>query len=282
VIKSPLRIPCSSVEISRLGFGCARLGDGNETRASSRLIEVALRHGITHFDTAPMYGSEDLLGAILGDSPGATIATKVGIPRSTAGSSSTRWARAAYRRAVRPVLSRFPRLKRRLLRTIRPAPPATTSPIKRILDRAEVLRELEESLRRLRRSRIDIYLIHEPEQFQITEELMEVFEQLQRHGTIGAFGLAYGGPPPEGAVRFGSVEQCRYAAHLDVSKTPHSGFIFHGVLRHGLSPPNRARQLDPGQLVLDVLREHEQAAVVFSASSVHQIAQIGRVLQQDS
>ena len=63
----------STLRISQIGFGCARLGSGIEFSLSSGLIECALDHGIRHFDTAPMYGSESLLGDIFGDSKKITI-----------------------------------------------------------------------------------------------------------------------------------------------------------------------------------------------------------------
>ena len=53
---SRLKIRGTEVAISQIGFGCARVYGGHETKASARLIEAALTAGIRHFDTAPSYG----------------------------------------------------------------------------------------------------------------------------------------------------------------------------------------------------------------------------------
>src|SRR5262245_41098050 len=94
----------TDVTIARLGLGCARIFGGDELRSSARLVEAALRAGITHFDTAPSYGngtSEAVLGEVLSGVNDATIATKIGIPRGDGQSSR---ARVVYRRMIRPWL----------------------------------------------------------------------------------------------------------------------------------------------------------------------------------
>ena len=85
--------------------------------------------------------------------------------------------------------------------------PSVATIARRILTRDEILNNLEESLKRLRRDRIDIYLIHEPEQFLLNKELEEIFEDIRRQKLIGAWGLGYDCPVPEGP-NFGQVLQC--------------------------------------------------------------------------
>ena len=273
-----VRIPESPVAISRLGLGCARLSGGPELRSSARIIEAALKYGVRHFDTAPSYGSEDVLGAVLGEMRDVTVATKVGLPRTTGSSASGLNLRSLYRRTVRPVLGYFPAVKSRLLRTM-PLPPARVgTSARRHLERDVVLRELETSLERLNRSRVDLYMIHEPEQFVLTDDLRELFESLQRDGVIGAFGLAHGALPSAESLSFGSVEQCRYSDDLCAVGRADTVRIFHGVLRYGLRGRQRTgRPAEPGRLIARVLAEHGNCAVVFSASSEHQI---GQVVQQ--
>lgn len=82
---------CSGLKVSRVGLGC--MSFGVETRAwrldeaASRLvIRHALEQGITHFDTADMYGageSETVLGRALADfarRDEVVIATKLFYP----------------------------------------------------------------------------------------------------------------------------------------------------------------------------------------------------------
>ena len=268
-------IPGSSIAISRLGLGCARMFGAAELRRSSKLLEAALKCGITHFDTAPSYGSEDVLGAVLGDTREATIATKVGIARATGNGSATKTVFGPlYRATLRPLLARAPALKSQLLRAAARQSPAVAPIAKRRLHRDEVLRELDDSLRRLRRKTIDLYLLHEPDGIEITDELREVFRSLQNDGLIRSYGLAFGAIPT-GFDRFGTVVQCRYPGndtwrrHRDVVP------IYHGVVRFGLQQAalEGSRQT-AGTLIARALDSQPGSAVIFSASTRRQVHEV--------
>jgi len=235
-----------------------------------------MRCGINHFDTAPAYGSsEDALGAVLAGVRDVTIATKIGLPRVDPRQSGVkRIMGPLYRRTVRPLLARAPALKSRLLRA---ASRQTTAPAprpKRRLLRDEILRELEDSLRRLRRATVEVFLLHEPEGIEITDELREVFSSLKKDGVIGAYGLAFGARPAESEA-FGTVVQCRFPGSFETVGRRDATWIYHGVLRFGL------QSLDPevghggaGNLITRVLGEDPRATVIFSASSVQQIERV--------
>src|ERR1051326_6869773 len=110
-----------------------------------RTIRVARQQGITSFDTAPGYGSghaEETLGAALdGMRDDATIITKCGIvPRAG----------------------------------------TTRGPVGRDSSRASILRELDDSLRRLRTDRLDVYLIHWPDPETPLAETLETMYDIQR------------------------------------------------------------------------------------------------------
>ena len=112
-----INVAGSSFQISRIGFGCARIYGGSELKNSARVIEAALAAGIRHFDTAPSYGegkSEEVLGRILANVPEITISTKIGISRPPAGTVRDP-ARVAYRRYVKPLLSHVPLLKSKIM-----------------------------------------------------------------------------------------------------------------------------------------------------------------------
>lgn len=266
-------IPNSSVRLSRLGFGCARMFGGPETRASTRLIEAALKQGISHFDTAPSYGSEGLLGEVLAGVRDITIATKVGVPRAADSlSAAKRVIGPLYRSTLRPLLARVPTLKASLLRR---RGHANVSPRieKRRVSRDEVLRELDESLRRLRRTAIDVYLIHEPDAIELTDDLRDIFLSLHRSGTIKAFGLAFGGVPKP--IAFGHVVQCRY--DTDSLAVAYAGAlrIYHGVIRLGMQSRGQAiSPQNPPEMVRDALASHPNAAVIVSASTPRQLSNI--------
>jgi aryl-alcohol dehydrogenase-like predicted oxidoreductase len=273
----------STLNLSRLGFGCTGIHAGIEMRRSARLIEAALAAGIRHFDTAPLYGSgqsEDVLGHVLSGVPDITLTTKVGIARPN---SEMAWRdlTGGYRQFARSLLTYMPGLKSRLEKwhaLVRDHGPMALAP-RRKLRGSDIRRELEESLKRLRRDHVDLYLVHEPDQFDLNDEALETFIAFSREGVVGAFGLGYGRCVTK-TPDFGTVIQSRYAKWSpcqDGNKTR----IFHGVLRHGWSDrqPKTERALDAGAYIADVLKTNPKVRVVFSASSVHQIEQIAAFLK---
>jgi hypothetical protein len=273
-----LLIPNSSVAISRLGFGCARIFGGRELRQAAALIEAAISCGIRHFDTAPAYGSESVLGEVIGDVRDITIATKIGIPRYTRPNSAAKRAFGPlYRGTIRPLLAHVPAVKSRLLR-LAAKPVLTSAPIvKRQIHRDEVLREVEESLRRLRRTAIDLYLLHEPEAIEITDELRDVFLSLRNDGVIKAFGLAFGALPND-PISFGTVVQCRFSRDSPTFPSHDKIRIYHGVVRFGLQSHIKDNiHVSAGNLIARALERHPASAVIFSASSKHQIHQISEM-----
>jgi len=251
-------------------------------RASTELIEAALSMGIRHFDTAPSYGaggSEAVLGKVLAGIDDVTITSKIGIPRP----NRTGWSHSAsvvYRRYVRPLLSHFPHAKAKLLQIVHSgnvaAASSDTRQPRRLLTRDEVLSGLDETLKQLRRDRIDLYLIHEPDQFELRDAVRELFVEFQVNGRVGAFGLAWG-RVGDADLTFGTVAQGRYADNLPAYAKPEQTRIFHGVLRYNQFEPREKG--GAGIRIRRVLRAHPDAAVIFSASTPRQIRSI---IQQSS
>jgi hypothetical protein len=273
----------TKISLTRVGFGCARIYGKSELRMSTQLIEAALAAGIRHFDTAPSYGSglsEAVLGAVLAGVRDVTIATKIGIRRPDSFPAGLYSGKILYRRFVRPVMSRFPRTKARLLRLVHGNgeifAPDTVSPRRR-LGREEVLRGLDESLKQLRRNRADLYLLHEPDQFELTDELKDVLATLQLNGAVGAFGLAWGCVADTG-VGFGTVVQGKFSNDLPAYGLEGQTRILHGVLRHGSSGHDEG--LRAGVRIRKALDTYPDAAIMFSASTPAQIRRVMKDLMQ--
>ncbi|MCK9932653.1 aldo/keto reductase [Frankia sp. Mgl5] len=131
--------------VSIVGLGCNNFGARLGAAESAAVVHAALDLGITHFDTAEMYGdgaSEEFLGAALGSRrDAAVIATKV-LPRPRG---------EAYTPGA---------LRRR------------------------ILEGCEGSLRRLGTDRIDVYYQHFPDAEAPLSEAMETFEELVRSGKV--------------------------------------------------------------------------------------------------
>lgn len=131
----------TSLTVSRLGFGGAPLGDLYgllDDRLAIEAVSAAAAHGVTLFDTSPLYGhglSEHRLGTGLRRAEGpVVVSTKVGRVMSPA--RAAEWNREGYTGGL---------------------PFAAT--VDYSYDGA--MRSFEQSLLRLGRDRIDILLIHD-------------------------------------------------------------------------------------------------------------------------
>lgn len=175
------RVGRTSVEVSALGFGAAALGnlyapvtDGDAFAA----VEAAVRAGVGYFDTAPYYGyglSEQRLGKALARLGEATVAVSSKVGRLLT-------PRAGPARDDQGFVDALP--------------------FDPVFDYSYdgVMRSVEESLKRLGRSRIDVLLLHDVGRRTHGEAHDAVFEtamtggyraldELRRAGTTGAIGL---------------------------------------------------------------------------------------------
>jgi aryl-alcohol dehydrogenase-like predicted oxidoreductase len=149
---------------ARIGFGTAALGRSISRSERVRVLETALECGLTHFDTAPLYGAgaaEEALAALPRDR--ITIATKAG-----------------YRA---PSLARLAagRLVKR---------PATAE--SGLFGPAELRASLEGSLRRLRTSHVDLLLLHDVRADDVGDALLEELDAVVHRGDARATGVATG------------------------------------------------------------------------------------------
>src|SRR3979490_1346632 len=150
-------IPGTSLEVSRIAMGTWAIGGwmwgGSEETESIDTIRAALDQGITVVDTAPVYGfgrSEELVGKAL-SAPGL---------RS------------------RAVIATKAGLEWRDGSVVRNA------------SRARILREVDDSLKRLRTDYIDIYQVHWPDPLVPIEECADAMAALLEQGKIRAIGLS--------------------------------------------------------------------------------------------
>jgi aryl-alcohol dehydrogenase-like predicted oxidoreductase len=170
--------------VSRVGFGTGgllRIGSGRERQ---RVLAAALASGVTHFDTAPIYGfgeSERALGRFLVQQRHrVTVTTKFGLQTSGL-AAHLAW----MQRAGRRVIQWFPTLRRVAVRnTQRLYAPPDFSP-------TAVRASLEASLRSLRTEYIDFFLAHQANVEALPDlEVLGLLEEMRRAGKILAFGVA--------------------------------------------------------------------------------------------
>lgn len=205
------------------------------------VLAGAVDSGITHFDTARMYGlgrAETELGAFLRtvQRDTVTIATKFGID---VGGAARRLGR--FQAPARALLNKAPALRRSIKR--RQAPSASA----RLYDKAVAARSLEESLTALGVDYVDILFLHAPRSQDIVahEELRGFFEDARQQGKIRAWGVSQ---DEELEVDFaraigpGSVRQLR-SDLLDPS--PRSADLAFGVLNRPYTTLSAALRSDP-------------------------------------
>ncbi len=182
-----VELPGTSRRTSRLGFGCSSIMGALNRRDSLRTLDWAFDAGIRHFDVAPMYGygeAESCLGEFLQRHRGeVTVTTKFGIPPER----RSGWKQLA-RSLGRPILKAAPGLKARVqgaASAVASAAPA------RNLSAGIARQSLEESLRKLRVDRIDVFLLHDAALDEVSgnDALLHMVEQGRADGKIGVYGV---------------------------------------------------------------------------------------------
>lgn len=183
-MNASVALPAIGKTALRVGFGTGgllRIGSG---RRRQDVLAAAFSSGITHFDTAPLYGfgeSERALGRFLRDRRGkVTLTTKFGLQPSALAARL-----AILQRPARRALELFPALRRAAVKNsgALSAPP--------FFSRAAARASLEKSLRALRTEYVDFFLAHQASAAALPDEdLIGWLEETRRAGKILAFGVA--------------------------------------------------------------------------------------------
>ncbi|HEX4053927.1 MAG TPA: aldo/keto reductase [Tepidisphaeraceae bacterium] len=172
----------TGLEVSALGFGCAKLTA--QPRADAlKVLETAYAQGITHFDVARLYGlgwAEGILGEFLqGKRNRVTVTTKFGL-QPPGGWVTHR--RLVY--AAKKVLGIFPpvvKLMRK--RAHQGVQGGRFTP-------EDALKSLQTSLRELKTDYIDILLLHECDLADASAEpLVRALESQLSSGTVRNVGI---------------------------------------------------------------------------------------------
>ena len=148
------KLGSSQITVPVVGIGCNAFGSRMDADQVRAVVDAAIEHGATFFDTADTYGlgaSEELLGRALGSRrDDVVIATKFGMDmQGRSGDDGGRRGSAAY------------------IRT-----------------------SVEGSLRRLGTDHIDLYQLHVPDPRTPIEETLEALDALVTAGTVRAIGCS--------------------------------------------------------------------------------------------
>jgi aryl-alcohol dehydrogenase-like predicted oxidoreductase len=176
-------IPGTSLKVSPVAIGTWAIGGwmwgGTDETESIATIQAAFEHGINIVDTAPVYGfgrSEEIVGKAIAER----------------------------------------RLRSEVLIATKAGLQWDGGTVSRNASRARILREVEDSLRRLRTDYIDIYQVHWPDPMVTIEETAEAMRTLLEQGKIRAIGVSN--------FSVSQMEQFRRVAPLHVLQPPYNLF----------------------------------------------------------
>ena len=155
------RVPHTTLDVSRLAYGCMKLGGrwdapapgAEQVVSAARLVTTAVERGITLFDHADIYArgkSETVFGQVLKQMPGLReriiIQSKCGI--------------------------------------------RTDDPPRYDFSYEHIIAAVEGSLRRLQTDYLDILLLHRPDPLVEPAEVARAFDDLRRAGKVRYFGVS--------------------------------------------------------------------------------------------
>jgi aryl-alcohol dehydrogenase-like predicted oxidoreductase len=150
-------IPGTGINVSRVALGTWAIGGwmwgGTNEAESIATIHSAIDRGINLIDTAPAYGfgrSEEIVGKALAEG----------------------------------------KLRSRVVIATKVGLEWNEGQVFRNASRARILKEIEDSLRRLRTDYIDVYQVHWPDPLVEIEETAEVMHSLLQQGKIRAIGVS--------------------------------------------------------------------------------------------
>jgi aryl-alcohol dehydrogenase-like predicted oxidoreductase len=174
-------VPGASIRISRVGLGTWAIGGwmwgGTDDAESIATIHAAVERGVNLIDTAPAYGfgrSEEIVGRAIAES----------------------------------------RLRSRVVIATKVGLEWKDGKVFRNASRDRILREVEDSLRRLRTDYIDIYQVHWPDPLVPIEETAEAVQTLFDQGKIHAIGVSN--------FSVAQIERFRRVAQLHVVQPPYN------------------------------------------------------------
>jgi len=201
-------VPGASVRISRVGLGTWAIGGwmwgGTNDAESIATIRAAVERGVNLIDTAPAYGfgrSEEIVGRAIAES----------------------------------------RLRSRVVIATKVGLEWKDGKVFRNASRGRILREVANSLRRLRTDYIDIYQVHWPDPLMPIEETAEAMQNLFEQGKIGAIGVSN--------FSVAQIERFRRVAQLHIVQPPYN--LFEREIENDLLP--YCRQSDLAMLTYGAL-----------------------------
>ena len=229
------RLARSDLTVSRLGFGCSKLGSWNSNLSvseSEQLIEIAFERGITLFDTASTYGqgsSERILGRALercDPQHRAVVVSKIGyIP-------------LPQLRASRVLMKATWKLRAKL---------GLGSAHPQRFDLPFLKRALRESEAWLGKRRVDVLMLHSPLVATLGDhEVVDWLHRLKDTGRVAAIGFS-NLSPSQAVIDVSELVRCGVAEiNMDPAEMRAQILKYTGVGSHNYGTTRMAAQPDQG------------------------------------
>src|SRR6202051_3987027 len=221
-------IPGTSLKVSPVAIGTWAIGGwmwgGTDEAESIATIRAAFEHGINVVDTAPAYGfgrSEEIVGRAIAEG----------------------------------------RLRSNVLIATKAGLQWDGGRVSRNASRARILREVEDSLRRLRTDYIDVYQVHWPDPLVMVEETAEAMRTRVEQEKIRAIGVSN--------FSVLQMERFRRVAPLHVLQPPYN--LFERGIEADLLPycqKNKIAMLGYGALCRGLLSGRMKADTVFDGDDL--------------
>jgi aryl-alcohol dehydrogenase-like predicted oxidoreductase len=221
-------IPGTSLKVSRVAIGTWAIGGwmwgGTDEAESIATIQAAFEHGINVVDTAPVYGfgrSEEIVGKAIAES----------------------------------------RLRSNVIIATKAGLQWEGGRVSRNASRSRIMREVEDSLRRLRTDYIDIYQVHWPDPLVAIEETADAMHTLFAQGKIRAIGVSN--------FSVSQMERFRRVAPLHVLQPPYN--LFERGIETDLLPycrKNKVAMLGYGALCRGLLSGRMKEDTVFDGDDL--------------
>jgi D-threo-aldose 1-dehydrogenase len=250
--------------VSRLAFGTSRIHHLRDRSARERLIKTAVDAGFTLFDTAPYYGygvGEATLGRAIHKVPNLAVCTKVGL--YPPGGADQSMPLIVARKIAGRVVRRFSR------------PIVDFS----VTKAGESLRG---SLRRLKRDRVDLLLLHQPTlELLQTDEWRRWFEaDRDLIGTIGLSGEADSVLPFIRARSvFAGVIQTRDSATAREAAPIRLAGVEPQITYGHLA--NKRHDVDAAEVLRDAARDFPATVLLVSTRAVERVTTLARALDRN-
>jgi aryl-alcohol dehydrogenase-like predicted oxidoreductase len=250
----------TSLETSKLIFGTSHILKAGTRKSRMKILQYAVDLGISHFDTAPLYGygiAELDIGVLKKINPHITFSTKVGI----------------Y--PPRPKLKHYPAIL--IQKGVSRIDPRRMAPRKNF-DVSLANKSLNESLIRLQVECIDLFLIHEPNFDDINFlEWKKWLENLKQLGKIRAYGIAGEEDEisrilePEG-FESGIIQMQDSIFNVKLnSNLPFPPHITYGYFSEALI---RRPELGYLEILQQALSRNRTTAMIFSSNNLRHIREI--------